>query len=276
VTVTDAKGSDVTVDDLSRIVVLNGDIAEIIFALGLGDSVVGTDISATYPEEAAAKSSVGYQRALSAEGILSLEPTLVIGDQNAGPPEVLDQVRSAGVPTLILKAYFSIDDIETKITNIAHALGVPNRGAALWANTEADINEAKAIARDAKTEPKVAFLYLRGAQVQFIGGRGSGADSLIAAAGAIDAGSASGLSAFVPITAEALVEAEPDAIIVLSAGLESVGGIDGLLKVPGVAETPAGENRAIYDFEDQFFLGLGPRTGQALLELVQSLHPELS
>lgn len=108
-----------------------------------------------------------------------------------------------------------------------------------------------------------------------IGGEGSGADLLIEAAHGVDAGSAAGLGEFTPLTAEALVAADPDHLLLLSDGLESVGGIDGLLRLPGVAQTTAGENRAVIDLDDLELLGLGPRTPAALDELVDALHPGL-
>jgi iron complex transport system substrate-binding protein len=102
VTVDNADGGTTTVADVSRIVSLNGDITEVIFALGLGKSVVATDTSATYPAGAAALPKIGYQRTLNAEGILSFSPTVVIGNVDAGPPPVIQQLRDASVPVVIL------------------------------------------------------------------------------------------------------------------------------------------------------------------------------
>jgi iron complex transport system substrate-binding protein len=276
VTVTDKDGNQVTVDDVSRIVVLNGDFAEVVYALGLGENVVGTDVSATYPPEAQEKATIGYQRSLSAEGILSLNPTVIIGSETAGPPPVIEQIRGAGVPVVLFESATAIEDVTTKINSIAGALGVPNRGENLAAETQAEIDEALALAERASDEPKVAFLYLRGATTQMLMGRGSGADSMIAAAHGIDAGAEAGINGSAPVTPESLVAAAPDVILVVSAGLESVGGIDGLLQIPGVAETPAGQERRVIDMDDQYLLGLGPRTGEALMELVTALHLELS
>ena len=274
VDVTDAAGRTVTVQDVSRVVVLNGDIAEVVYALGLGANVVATDVSATYPPEAKALPKIGYQRTLNAEGIVAQNPTLVLGDESAGPPAVLDQLRAAGVPVVQLATRKDIDAPGTKIRAVAAALGVASAGERLAAATEREIATArKAAEASAGTgRPRVAFLYLRGTTTLMLGGKGSGADAMIAAAGGVDAGTAAGMERFVPLTAEALVAAAPDVLLLLSAGLESVGGIDGLLGLPGVAQTPAGQARRVLHFDDLYLLGLGPRTGAALADLARGLH----
>ncbi|MGE0227834.1 MAG: hemin ABC transporter substrate-binding protein [Dehalococcoidia bacterium] len=276
VTVDDKDGKPVTIRDVSRVVILNGDITEVVYALGLGEQVVGVDTSATYPPEARAKQSIGYQARLNAEGVLALTPTLVIGDEGAGPPEVIEQIRSTGVPVLIIPDAATIDDISTKITAVATALGVPGRGAELASQTRRDIDSATDLVQRATSKPTVSFLYLRGSATQMMGGKGTRADSLIEAAGGVDAGVRAGIVDYKPITPEALVTASPDVILVMDAGLESVGGVDGLLAIPGMAETPAGKARRVVHFDDQYLLGFGPRTGQLLMELVRALHPELA
>lgn len=274
-TVTDKDGRRVTVTDVSRIIPLNGDYAEVIWALGLGDNVIATDTSATYPEAATKLPKIGYQRQLSAEAVLSLNPTLVIGNENAGPPAVIEQIRGAGVPVVILPNATTLDGAITKITSIAAALGVPERGSQIAAQTQSEIAAAQALATKATTKPRVAFLYVRGAATQQLGGKGSTADALIAAAGGVDAGTEAGVEGYKPLTPEALVTAQPDVLLLLTAGLDSVGGVDGLVTLPGVAQTPAGKNRKVLDYDDQYLLGMGPRVGQALMDLVKGIHPEL-
>jgi iron complex transport system substrate-binding protein len=273
--VKDKDGKEITVSDVSRIVVLNGDLTEVVFALGLGENVVGVDASATYPPEAQRLPRIGYQRSLNAEGILGLRPTVVIGSELAGPPPVIEQLRSAGVTIVVFNRVDSIEGVSTKINEVATALGVPNRGLLLVEQTEKEIAEALALAAKATTKPRVAMLYMRGPGRTFIGGQGTGAAALIAAAGGIDAGTAAGVRGTMPLTPEALVAGAPDVLLVTTSGLQSVGGIDGLLQTPGIAQTPAGQNRRVVDFDDQYLLGMGPRTGQALMDLVKALHPEL-
>jgi iron complex transport system substrate-binding protein len=275
-TITGSDGKQVTVTDVSRIVPLNGDLTEIVYALGLGKNVVGDDFTATYPLEAQKLPKIGLQTMLSAEGILALKPTVIIGNNDAGPSAVLDQIRSAGIPLVILQYPSTLDGVAPKIKQVAQALGVPDRGDALGAHTQTQIDAAEALAKKATSHPRVAFLYLRGTQVQDIGGKDYGSDGLIVAANAIDAGAQAGVTGLQPLTAEALVAANPDVILTLDGALDSVGGVDGLLKLPGVGQTPAGMNKKIIHFDDQYLLGLGPRVGEALMDLVKALHPELA
>lgn len=255
-----------------RIVPLNGDIAEIVFALGLGDEVVAADSSATYPPEAAQRPKIGYQRALSAEGILSFQPTIVIGTPEAGPAQVIDQVRAAGVGVEIIEVPSTLDDVPARIQQVADLLGVSDKGREVAKATAAEIEAATAAVPAGADRPRVAFLYVRGTTTAMLAGAGSRADLLLTAAGAIDAGTEAGVRGFVPITPEALAAANPDVLLLLDAGLASVGGIDGLLQLPGVAQTPAGAARRIISLDDQYLLGLGPRTGAALTDLVDRLY----
>ncbi len=274
-TVNDKDGHPVTITSIDRVIPLNGEITEIMFELGLGDKVAGADISSTYPPQVSKLPSIGYQRTLSAEAILALKPTLVIGNENAGPQPVIDQIRSAGVPILIFKYEATLATIPDKITLIASALGVPAQGTALVAKLQKDITTAKALAASATSKPKVAFLNLRGPGTQQIWGKGFPSDEMIVAAGAVDAATVAGIDGSKPITAEALVTAQPDVILTTTTALEGTGGINGLLQIPGIAQTPAGENKRVLAYEDQYLLGMGPRAGQALIELVRALHPEV-
>ncbi|HEY3143662.1 MAG TPA: ABC transporter substrate-binding protein [Acidimicrobiales bacterium] len=268
---TNADGSSTTVTDVSRIVPLNGDIAEVVFALGLGDNVVATDVSATYPAEAAALPKVGYQRTLSVEGILAQNPTVVIGNTSAGPPDVIEQLKAV-VPVVIVDYPVDLSGPAAKIEAVATALGVPDHGMALADDVDQAIETAQAEVPADANAPRVVLLYLRGTQVQMIGGADIGVSAVLEAAGVVDAAAEAGITQTSPITPEALVEAAPDVIITTTTGLESVGGIDGLLNIPGVAQTPAGQNRKVLDFDDQYLLGGGPRSGDALSDLIAALY----
>ncbi len=273
---TDKDGRTVVVRNISRIVVLNGDLAETVFSLGLTRNVVGVDTSATYPPKAVESlPKIGYQRTLSAEGILSLRPTVVVGSPTAGPPTVIEQLKTAGVTVVIIPEYKGINAGARKLRIVGRALGVPNRGERLARQVESQIGIARREVQSTTRKPRVAFLYLRGSQVQMIGGKESGADAMIAAAGGVDVGVDAGIEGFRPFSAEALVAARPEVLLLLTAGLQSVGGIDGLLRLPGVAQTPAGQNRRVVHYDDLLLLGLGPRTGKALRLLIRGLHPEI-
>lgn len=252
-TVTDATGATVVIKDLSRIVSLSGGVTELLFALGLQDNVVGRDVTSDIPgTEDIPLVSQGHD--ISAEGVLALEPTLILADTQSGPPEAIDALRAVGVPVVILPEVWSIAESIPRARLLTSAIGMPSAFPVL---------SAALGGKTAKLDSPltVAFLYLRGtAAVYLMGGKGSGADSLIEAIGGIDAGTKAGLEAFTPLTPEALVASSPDVILVMEKGLSSVGGIDGLLKLPGVAQTPAGKQRRVISVPDGELLSFGPRT----------------
>ncbi|QUW90967.1 MULTISPECIES: ABC transporter substrate-binding protein [unclassified Streptomyces] len=274
VTVRSADGERVTVKGAERVVPLSGSLSEIVFTLGLGDRVVARDVTATF-EQAARLPVVTRGHDVSAESVLSLRPDLVLAETTTGPGEAVDQIRAAGVPVLFVEAAKGLDDVGPRIRAVAGALGVPEAGKELTRRSQQRIEAVRAEVPHGE-KPRVAFLYLRGsASVYLIGGEDSGAGSLIEAAGAVDAGAASGLGKdFTAITSEALVKAAPDAILVMSKGLESVGGVDGLVKIPGVAQTPAGMDRRVVSVEDGVLLNYGPRTDQVLKSVVAQLYGE--
>ncbi|MFE3111710.1 hemin ABC transporter substrate-binding protein [Kitasatospora indigofera] len=272
-TAASADGRQVTVASAERIVPLNGSLAELVFSLGLGPRVVARDVSTTF-QQAAALPVITQAHEVSAEGVLSLHPTVVLADRSTGPAEAVEQIRAAGVPLIVLDDAKQLADIGPRIDTVAAALGVPAAGAQLKARTDERLQQARGELAPAAGRPKVAFLYLRGsASVFLLGGAASGAGSLIEAAGGEDAGTAAGLTGdFTPLTSEALVKAAPDAILVMSKGLESVGGVDGLLKLPGIAQTPAGLDRRIVSVEDGKLLSYGPRTPEVLRSIAAQLY----
>ncbi|MFJ9242964.1 hemin ABC transporter substrate-binding protein [Streptomyces sp. NPDC101776] len=273
VTVGSADGKKVTVRNARRIVPLSGSLSEIVFTLGLGDRVVARDITATF-QQAAKLPLVTRNHDVSAESLLSLKPDLVLAEKTTGPAEAMGQIRAAGIPVLVVDPAQGLADVGPRIQAVADALGVPAAGKELTQRSEDRIAAVRKAIPQHKEKPRVAFLYLRGsASVYLIGGKGSGATSLLEAAGAVDAGAESGLKQdFTAITTEALAQAAPDAILVMTKGLESVGGIDGLVKIPGVAQTPAGMNRRVVSIEDGVLLNYGPRTDQVLTSIVAQLY----
>ncbi|MEU6476907.1 ABC transporter substrate-binding protein [Streptomyces sp. NPDC047017] len=273
VTAESADGRKVTVTQARRIVPLSGSLSEIVFTLGLGDRVVARDITATFAQ-ARGLPEVTRNHDVSAESVLSLHPDLVLAETTTGPREAMDQIRAAGVPVLVVKPAARLADVGPRIQAVADALGVPDAGRRLTARSQDRIAAVRKAIPAHADHPRVAFLYLRGsASVYLIGGAKSGATSLIEAAGAVDAGAASGLRKdFTALTSEALAQAAPDAILVMTKGLESVGGVDGLVKIPGVAQTPAGMERRVVSVEDGVLLNYGPRTDQVLRSIVTQLY----
>lgn len=281
VTVTDNQGTAVTVADASRILALDlsGTLAATVFALGLGDNVVGRDTSTGFAQAADLPVVTQGGHQLNAESILALAPTVVISDSSIGPWDVVLQLREAGIPVVIVTPERSIDNVDTIVTAVAAALGVPEAGATLTASLEAEIAATTArIAAAAPSDPadklRIVFLYVRGtANVYYLFGAESGADALITSLGGIDVAAEAGITGMRPLTAEALVAAAPDVVLVMTKGLESVDGVDGLLeRIPALAETPAGANRRVIDMADTAILSFGPRTPAVLDALAAALY----
>lgn len=275
VTVTGFDGSDVTVTDTSRIVAADqyGTLTTTVYALGLGDKLVGRDNAADFPAVADVTDVTPGGHSLSAEGILALNPTVVLTDTSIGPRAVQDQLRAAGVLVVFFDPTRTMGSVSTQIGAVAAALGVPEQGARLAARTETEIDRARESAPTDGDQLKIAFLYMRGPAIKMLAGPGSGADALVDALGAEDAGTSSGITEqFVPITSEALIAAAPDVILMMTEGLESIGGVEGLEQVPGIAQTPAGKNKRIVDMDDGVILSFGPNTGKVLNAVAKAVY----
>ena len=247
-----------------RIVSLATGVGETLVALGVGDRVVGRDETSEVPTQAEV---VTEAHNVSAERVIALDPDLVIVDARTTPPEALDQMQAAGARIVEVPEAWTLADMAPRTEAIAEAVGVDPSGLLATLPTAATSDAASA--SPAADAPRVAFLYLRGTSaIYLLGGQGSGADALIAAAGGVDAGAEAGLEAFTPLTAEALVALDPDVLLVMTGGLESVNGMDGLLALPGVAQTTAGRESRVIAVDDEVLLSYGPRTG-ALVDLLR-------
>lgn len=257
-----------------RVVSIGSAVTEIVYALGAEDSLVGVDTSSLYPEAATKLPQVGYERVLASEGILSLKPGVVIAMSEAGPPAVLAQVKEAGVTLVSVPAKYTVDAAKEKIRIVAEALGKVEEGRKLSAQLDESAAKALALLAKAKTKPKVMFIYARGGGSVNVSGTGTAADAMIGLAGGENA--VTGYTGYKPITSEAVVAAAPDIILLTRRGLESTGGEKGLLEQPGIALTPAGKSGRIIALDDVKLLNFGPRLGEALLELIQKIHPELA
>jgi iron complex transport system substrate-binding protein len=244
-----------------RIVSLNGAITEIVCALGYEKSLVGVDVTSTYPASMQQVPKVGHNRNISAEPVLALQPDLILATDNFIQPAVIQQFKSTGVKTVEVKQDFSIAGTKQLITAIAAALNEPAKGAALVKQLE----QQQQALHVATVNKKVLFIYARGPGTLLVAGRDTPLDKMIALAGAQNA--ANSFSDFKPLTPEALVTANPDVILMFTDGLQSMGGVDGLLKVPGVAQTTAGKEKKVVTMDGQLLTGFGPRVVSAVKEL---------
>jgi iron complex transport system substrate-binding protein len=251
----------------SRVVVLANGVAEIIQSLNAQSIIVGRDISST--EDSLADIPIvtsGHQ--VLPEKVIALKPDLVIVDASTGPKAAIETIRAAGISVVETPESWSLKDLPIKVRAVGGAIGAQVQAEQLIK----EFNNSLKIST-VKGSPRVAFLYLRGtSSIYLIGGKSSGADSLLQAIGAIDVGAQTLDRPFNTLTAESLAALNPDVILVMSKGLESVGGVEGLLKLPGVAQTEAGKNSAIIDVDDSLLLSFGPRTPS----LVEALAVALS
>lgn len=255
-----------------RVLSLAGDATEIVFALGAEDKLVAVDATSNYPAAAAELPNVGYPGRLSAEALMAFEPTHVIANDQAGPAEVLDQLAAAGVEIVRLGSALSLDTPVDNVRLISGLLGEEERGEALVAEYTASLTAAKERAAELASQPRVVFLYLGSRTMQFAGGAETSSNVMIEAAGGINVGAELGFVGNVPYTPEAIVTGAPEVIIVTERGINVVGSVDAVRELPGVSETPAARAGNVIVFEDGYFLNLGLRTGDALMELVEYLH----
>lgn len=259
-----SESSDFSVE---RVVVLANGVAEIMVALNAKSIVVGRDISSTADSLSEIPIVTSGHQVIS-EKVIALEPDLVIIDASTGPKAAIDQIRSAKIKVVQTPESWSLEDIPSKVLAVGTAIGSP--GAAQLLINEL-INQSSV--NQVSGKPRIAFLYLRGTStVYLIGGPGSGADSLIKAIGGVDVGAENLPRAFNTLTAESLANLNPDVLLVMTKGLESVGGIDGLIKLPGIAQTEAGKRKAIIDVDDSLMLSFGPRSYSLLNELAKSVE----
>lgn len=275
-TVTSCDGVEVSITDASRIVTidLHGTLTEIVYGLGLGDNVVGRDRAADFEQAKNATIVTPTGHDLNAEAITALNPSLILTDTTIGPLEVQEQLRAIGIPVVFFDSARTMSGISHQITAVAGALGIPAAGVELNKLVGTDMVAALRMIPADSTPERIAFLYVRGtAGVYLMAGPGSGADDMIKSVGAVDVGTDIGLKLpFTQLTSEALIKAEPDVLLLMTGGLQSVGGVEGLVKIQGIAQTPAGASKRIIDVADGTLLSFGPRSGQIIKALAQAVH----
>ncbi|OJT23521.1 hemin ABC transporter substrate-binding protein [Archangium sp. Cb G35] len=268
-------GQSVDIAPPKRVVAVNSSLVEILFGLGKGETIVGTDIGGTWPPEQAKITKVGHPYHPSLEGIISLKPELVLATEENLTPATAGQLRSAGIPVLVLEnsSKDGIDGLKRRIGIVARLLNVQDAGKRMIQELDKQRSELdKKIAALGK-KPRILFLYAHGPGEAFVYGKDTGVHVLIELAGGQNA--ADFTSGTKTLTAEGLVLASPDAILMMNRGLEAVGGVDGALKLPGVALTPAGKNRKIITVDDTI-RWVGPRFPQFADTIFKAIHAKPS
>ena len=252
-----------------RIVSVGGALTEIVYALEAQGELVGVDTTSLYPAVAQQLPQVGYARTLSAEGVLSLAPTQLIATEEAGPQAVLRQVRDAGVPVAVLNANNKFEGLLERVKQVGQITGRTDPAARLAQALQQQWDGALGKVRQRQHAPvRVLFILAHAPNQVMVGGRETGADAMLAYAGAVNVmGGSASFAGYKPLTPEAVIAARPDIVLVTDQGLKASGGVDGILKLPGLAQTPAGRKHRIVSLEAMLLLGFGPRMPQALADL---------
>jgi iron complex transport system substrate-binding protein len=275
VSVTDAAGRQVRIADSSRILSIGGDITEIVYALGAGARVVGIDSTSQFPPSALKeKLSVGYMRALSSEGVISVGATLVLASERSGPPEVVKTLKATSVPYVEVPEGYSAAGIRQKVHLIARAIGADSEGERLGAQVETDF-VALAAARAKITKPLRALFVLAVQNGRAtVGGKDTSADAILTLAGAENAAVA--VSGFKPLPNEAIVELAPEVVVAMRRTSSDAHDVEQIFALKGLESTPAGANRRLVMMDGLYLLGFGPRAPAAARDLMGMLYPKLA
>ena len=261
------KGKNKTVETSEviehRIVSLNSAITEILASLGQEDKIVGVDVTSTYPKNIKETAQdLGHVRSISLENVIALQPTLVLASDKDLNPELIGKLQEANIQVKTIHQEQSIEGTKQFIKDIAMAIGDTGY-TSLIEKIDADFAEVISF----ETKPKVLFIYARGAGTLMVAGKNTPMEKIITIAGGENA--VNDFEDFKPLTPEALIQSNPDYILLFEKGLESLGGIDGVLQIQGISQINAGKNRQIITMDGALLSGFGPRVGQAAKELNQ-------
>ena len=248
-----------------RIITLNGALTETVDALGFGKSIVAIDVTSTYPAYVNALPKVSKNRSVSAEGLISFTPDLVLAPEGSVSKEIESQLTAAGIKLVRIKQVFTIEGTYQFIRDVAAALQVADKGNALIKQTKDKINKALITVKQQPKSTKVLFIYARGPGVMMVAGKNTHIDAIISLAGGKNA--VTGFNDFKPYTTESLIEANPDVILMFDFGFSSLGGMDSILKIPGITQTNAGKNKRIIQMDADLLINFSTRLDQAILRL---------
>lgn len=265
--------ASVSAEPAQRIASIGGSITEIVFALNQQHRLIARDTTSTYPEAALDLPDVGYIRALSPEGVLSVDPGLVLAEADAGPPATLEVLREAQVPLVLIPDEPTGVGILEKIRAVGAALDVEAEAGVLAEDVAAQLDRVAARAEAIEGERKRVLFILSGEGGRILAaGRNNEAATVIEMAGAINA--LDGFEGYKPVSDEAIVQAAPDVILMMTRGGVVPVEDSAILAMPAIAATPAGRDRALIRMGGQYLLGFGPRTAQAVQDLADALYGE--
>lgn len=254
-----------------RIVCVSKQLTEIMFALHQGDKIIGLDLTSSYPPETNNITKVGYHRHLNAEGIISLDPTVVMHQGDVAPAEVMPQLQKVGIPTKVYPAATSIDSTKALIRMVAKEYGQDTAAERINQKLDADLAKAEAIVKQYSTRPRVLIIHFGQQRNQyFVMGTKGTADAMLKLAGGVNAADT---SSFRDLSPEVIAREQPDVILATDFGWDKMGGTAEKFKeLPGIALTPAAKNGKIYRIEEHDLVYFGPRTGENVLKMAQLIH----
>lgn len=256
--------------DTSRLVAVGGSITEIVYALGEQDRLIARDSTGVYPPQALALPDVGYMRALSPEGVLSVAPSGILALEGSGPADALEVLQKASVPVVMVPDGFDREGILAKIRTVGRAIGVEDKAARLADEVDRQVREAQALTAGIAERKRVLFILSTQGGKLLAAGTGTAADGIIAMAGGVNA--VAGYAGYKQISDEAVIEAKPDFVLMMDRGGDHGAATAELLAHPAIAATPAGRNEAVIRMDGAFLLGFGPRTAAAARELAADLY----
>jgi len=258
----------------NRIVSVGGDVTEIVYALGAGDQIVATDSTSVFPEEAVGTPKVGYVRRLSAEGVLSLEPDLILISGAAGPEAALEQIRASGVALVEMETSYTIEAIVEKIETVANVLDREVEGRTYADELKRDWSEASVRIAALDISPSVLFFATFADNAPRAAGRDTAAHGVIELIGGVNVfGSETGYKS---LSLEAAVAADPDIILVMDQNVDRAGGLEGLMQHPAISLTTAARTNQEFVVDAVKVMQFGPRTANAVADLAQTIESGLS
>ncbi|HEX7815193.1 heme/hemin ABC transporter substrate-binding protein [Dyella sp.] len=252
-----------------RVVSLGGDITETVYMLGAQSALVGRDSTSQWPADAARLPDVGYVRQLAAEGILSLHPQLIIATHDAGPPPVISQLQSAGVHIETLPVSYTPDAVIAKVRTVGQLLDKSSVADREIAQLQSKYSALAKVVAAMPRHPKVVFMMSAGSGSPMLAGRDTAATHAMTLAGGVNP--VVDYTGYKPVSPESLAALAPDVIVLMRERADTLGGVDGVLRLPGVALTPAGKARRVVTIDGQALLGFGPRNADEELALQREL-----
>lgn len=259
------------VEGKDRIVCVSKQLTELLFALHQGNKIVGLDLTSTYPPETKDITRVGYHRHLSAEGIISLDPTVVVHQNDVAPPEVMPQVQKVGIPVKVYPAAVTLDSTKILIRMLGKEFGEDRAAERIINKLDDDLSKADSVVKKYATKPRVLIVHFGQQRNQYfvMGTRGT-ADAMLKLAGGINAADT---SSFRDLSPEVIAREQPDVILATDFGWDRIGGsIDKFKELPGIGLTPAAKNGRIYRIEEHDLVYFGPRTGENVLLMAELIH----